>query len=131
MIIKIDITRNEAIHKQLEYAIKYGIITKQLKPNEQLPSIRSLANDLGINMHTVHKAYKSLELEKLISKNRYKFCITDLSEKVSSATEKEIIEEGLTAHVISAKLFGIQKEDVIRSLSNIYDSIEREVRNNE
>jgi DNA-binding transcriptional regulator YhcF (GntR family) len=38
-----------------------GIVRGDLKPGESLPSVRQLGVDLGINLHTVHKAYSALE----------------------------------------------------------------------
>ncbi|WP_425458099.1 GntR family transcriptional regulator [Bacillus rubiinfantis] len=49
-----------------------GIAKKELKPGEALPSVRSLAADLGINLHTVNKAYQQLKQEGFILIHRQK-----------------------------------------------------------
>ena len=53
MIIEIDFNSNEAIYIQLCNQIIMGIATDQLKVGETLPSVRQLADTIGINMHTV------------------------------------------------------------------------------
>ena len=52
----------EQIKKQILRFIELGV----LKPNDKLPSVRSLASDLGINPNTVARAYAELEKEGII-----------------------------------------------------------------
>lgn len=52
----------EQIRNQIEDFIRKGI----LKPNDKLPSVRTVASELGINPNTVQKAYRTLEEDGLI-----------------------------------------------------------------
>lgn len=63
MIITIDETASEPLYKQIHDQVIAGIATGQLEPGMSLPSVRSLASDLGINLHTVNKAYAILRDE--------------------------------------------------------------------
>ncbi|TCP31795.1 GntR family transcriptional regulator [Scopulibacillus darangshiensis] len=72
MIIKMDFEADHPIYRQLVDAIKEGIATRQLEPNEALPSVRSFAADLGINMHTVNKAYQILKNDGFLLIHRQK-----------------------------------------------------------
>lgn len=65
-IFEVDEASDLPIWVQLRNRIAYLIRTGRLKGGEQLPSIRSLAADAKINYNTVTKAYRDLELEKLI-----------------------------------------------------------------
>ena len=60
MLIQIDFNSDEAIYMQLRNQIIMGIATSRLKEGETLPSVRQLADTIGINMHTVNKAYSVL-----------------------------------------------------------------------
>ena len=60
MIVKIDFNSDEAIYLQLRNQIIVGIATEQIKEGDSLPSVRQLAENIGINMHTVNKAYSCL-----------------------------------------------------------------------
>lgn len=60
MIIEINTQNPSPIYEQLRAQIILGIASKKLIPGEILPSVRSLAADLGINFHTVNKAYSIL-----------------------------------------------------------------------
>ena len=57
MVIKIDFQSDEALYIQLRNQIILGIATSTLREGDVLPSVRQLAEDIGINMHTVNKAY--------------------------------------------------------------------------
>ena len=56
MIIEIDFNSDEAIYIQLRNQIIMGIATSEIQEGESLPSVRQLAETVGINMHTVNKA---------------------------------------------------------------------------
>ena len=60
MILKIDFNSEEALYVQLCNQIIMGIATEMLHEGDSLPSVRQLAEEIGINMHTVNKAYAVL-----------------------------------------------------------------------
>ena len=60
MVIEINTQSPSPIYEQLRAQIILGIASKKLVPGEVLPSVRNLAADLGINFHTVNKAYAIL-----------------------------------------------------------------------
>ena len=62
MIIEIDFNSDEALYMQLRNQIIMGIATSQFHEGDSLPSVRQLADTIGINMHTVNKAYTVLKL---------------------------------------------------------------------
>ena len=66
MQIEIDFESDEALYIQLRNQIIYGIATRQYQEGDSLPSVRQLAEAIGINMHTVNKAYAVLRQEGLI-----------------------------------------------------------------
>ena len=56
--IQIDFNSDEAIYIQLRNQIILGIATSRIQEGDTLPSVRQLADNIGINMHTVNKAYR-------------------------------------------------------------------------
>ena len=73
MIINIDYTKRCPIYEQIVTEIEREITLGILKPNAQIPSVRTLACDLGINPNTVKKAYDILEenmdtIENIVNK---------------------------------------------------------------
>ena len=65
MVIEIDFNSDEAIYVQLMNQIIMGIATSRLQEGDPLPSVRQLADTIGINMHTVNKAYSLLAAGRL------------------------------------------------------------------
>ncbi len=67
MIIEVDFDSDEAIYIQLCNQIIMGIATSVIQEGDSLPSVRQLADTIGVNMHTVNKAYSVLKREGYIS----------------------------------------------------------------
>lgn len=111
-MFQINLKNGEAIYLQLkEQVIKFALMGI-LKPNDQLPSVRVLARELGINPNTVAKAYNELENEKIIySVSGKGSFITDDIFSVDSVKDK-IMSEFITS-VNKALQFGITKEELL------------------
>ena len=63
MVISVDKLSDTPLYLQLRDSVITGIAAGELRPGDALPSVRSLAEDLGINLHTVNKAYATLRDE--------------------------------------------------------------------
>lgn len=72
MYIEIDFNSDEALYLQLRNQIIIGIATSQFHEGDALPSVRQLADSIGINMHTVNKAYSVLKQEGFVKVDRRK-----------------------------------------------------------
>ena len=72
MILEIDFNSDEAIYVQLRNQIIMGIACEEFADGESLPSVRQLAQVLGVNMHTVNKAYAILREEGYLKLDRRK-----------------------------------------------------------
>lgn len=72
MLLELDLESDRPLYQQLVNAIIKGIATGELQPGESLPSVRMLAQDLGINMHTVNKAYHLLKADGFLHIHRQK-----------------------------------------------------------
>jgi len=70
MFIQIDYDSDEAIYVQLQNQIIMGIAMDILREGDTLPSVRQMAENIGINMHTVNKAYTILKQDGYIQLGR-------------------------------------------------------------
>lgn len=70
MLMEIDMKSDVPIYQQIRNQIILGIAKGTVEPNEQLPSVRQLADEIGVNMMTVSKAYNTLKLEGYIVTDR-------------------------------------------------------------
>lgn len=118
MIVTIDFNSDEAIYIQLRNQIIIGIANEEIKDGENLPSVRDLADDIGINMHTVNKAYSILRQEGYLKLDRRKGAVI----AVDANKEKAAMELLQDLKVILAKAIckGITKEEVDHLVEIIY-----------
>ncbi len=118
-MFSIDIRSREPIYEQLVKNI-INLITKGvLMPDDPLPSVRTLARDLGINPNTVQKAYHELELKGMIyhAAGRGSFVAqsSDLADAVISQ-RMDAVKDSLAA----ARKAGVSKESIIKLVSELY-----------
>ena len=88
MMIKIDFQSEEALYIQLRNQIILGIATSSIQEGDVLPSVRQLAEDIGINMHTVNKAYAVLKQEGFVTIDRRRGAIISLDIDKLQAVEE-------------------------------------------
>ncbi len=119
MIIEIDFNSEEAIYLQLRNQIILGIATSQYQEGDTLPSVRSLADQIGINMHTVNKAYTVLKNEGFVRMDRRKGAVIALNADRLKALEE--IETNLRVILAKASCKGITREEVHAMIDDIYE----------
>lgn len=72
MLLTIDFESEIPIYQQLKNKIILGITKGDLYPGDSLPSVRQMASDLGVNLHTIRKAYNQLKTEGFLNISRCK-----------------------------------------------------------
>lgn len=95
MVIQVNVQSQVPIYEQLKSQIIKMIIDGELKDGMQLPSVRQLAADLGINLHTVNKSYKILQNEGWITINMKKgtFINSDIDRIKLHYKEEALLED--------------------------------------
>ena len=87
MVLKIDFNSDEAIYIQLRNQIIMGIATEMIHEGDTLPSVRQMADHIGINMHTVNKAYSVLRQEGYVKLDRRRGAVVSLDVDKHHAAE--------------------------------------------
>ncbi|MBC1604132.1 GntR family transcriptional regulator [Listeria rocourtiae] len=127
MLLQIDLQAEEPIYTQIMHQIIEGIAKKELKPGDDLPSVRSLASDIGINFHTVNKAYQLLKQEGYILIHRQKGVVIhpDGVEKATETFYEKLRRKvrPLIAESISRSVSKVEWEKIC---ATIYDEIKPE-----
>ncbi len=124
MLLRIDPNSEETLYAQLTNQIKYGIAKGYLKPGEDLPSVRRLASDIGINLHTVAKAYTKLKEEGIIIINRsrgVKVSGQALSKRGTAYTD--ILKDKISRLVSEGICNGIQKEEFLQIVDTAFEEL--------
>ena len=122
MRIEIDFNSDEAIYVQLQNQIIMGIAMNMIREGDSLPSVRQLANTVGINMHTVNKAYSILKQEGFIRLDRRKGAVIAID--MDKARELLDMREQLRVLLARGRCKNISKEEVYALIEEIYDEYE-------
>ncbi len=119
MLIEIDFNSDEAIYVQLQNQIIMGIAMNLIREGDSLPSVRQLANTVGINMHTVNKAYSILKQEGFIQLDRRKGAVIAIDmDKARALLE---MKGQLRVLLARGRCKNISKEEVHALVDEIYD----------
>ena len=119
MIIEIDFNSTEAIYIQLRNQIVYGIATARFKEGDSLPSVRALAEEIGINMHTVNKAYTVLRQEGFVQMDRRRGAVFAVNADKLMALEE--IDTELHKLLAKASCRGISRDEIHAMIDDIYE----------
>ena len=119
MIIEINTQNSSPIYEQLRDQVILGIAAKKLAPNEELPSVRRLAADLGIHFHTVNKAYTMLCEEGYIIIDRRKGAVVAQAAPNGDAF-LSILSRKLLLNAAEAVCREISEEEFIELCSKCY-----------
>ncbi len=119
MIIEIDFNSDEALYLQLRNQIIMGIATAQFHEGDSLPSVRQLADSIGINMHTVNKAYTVLKQEGYVKVDRRRGAVIAIDEDKASTLEE--LKRGLQVILAKGSCKNISKEEIHELIEEIYD----------
>ena len=119
MLIEVDFNSDEAIYVQLQNQIIMGIATEMIKEGDTLPSVRRLADTIGINMHTVNKAYSILKQEGFIQLDRRRGAVIAIDVDKARALLK--LEEQLRILLAKGCCKNITREEVHTLVDEIFD----------
>ena len=118
-MIKLDLQSRMPIYEQLKHKICELVMIGNLKPDDQLPSVRSFAREIGVNPNTVQKAYQELEREKIIYSvaGRGSYISPEISRGVQ--LQQQYVQKVIAA-LHQAKQCGISRERILEAVQVVY-----------
>lgn len=106
-------------YRQIIDQIKFGIASGNLKAGEQLPTVRALAVELKVNLNTVSKAYKELEIQKILETQQGTGTfIGNASIKIPAGELHNKLESICNEFTTIAFSYGFSISDIINELQN-------------
>lgn len=124
MIVEIDFNSEEALYIQLINQIIIGIATDQIREGDTLPSVRQLADNIGINMHTVNKAYSVLKQEGFLRVDRRRGAVIAIdTDKMRTISE---MRRDLSVILARGVCKNVSREEVHNLVDSIYDAFTAE-----
>lgn len=119
MYIEIDFNSDEALYLQLCNQIIMGIATDQFREGDSLPSVRQLADTIGINMHTVNKAYTVLKQEGYVKVDRRRGAV--IAVDVDRLRTLEELKKELQVILAKSSCKNISKDEIHELIEEIYE----------
>lgn len=126
MYIQINPELEMPIYEQLTMQIMVGIIRQELQDGDVLPSVRSLAADLGVNMHTVNKSYHALEKKGLIQIIPKSGATIRTNNGNPSQEEQNRISDSLKPMVVEALVMGMKEKEITGLIQSIIHKLKEE-----
>lgn len=123
MLIEVDFNSDEAIYIQLRNQIIMGIATATIQEGDTLPSVRQLAETVGINMHTVNKAYTVLKQEGFIQLDRRKGAVIAID--IDKLQALEDLKRQLRVSLAKGSCKSITRQEVHELVDEIFQEYER------
>lgn len=119
MIIEVDFNSDEALYIQLYNQIIMGIATSQFQEGDSLPSVRQMADSIGINMHTVNKAYTVLKEEGFVKVDRRRGAVIAIDADRMRTLEE--LKKQLQVILAKSICKNISKEEIHELIEEIYE----------
>ncbi|WP_042454514.1 GntR family transcriptional regulator [Neobacillus dielmonensis] len=126
-MVILDSESNVPLYLQLRTQIIESIVRGELAKGDTLPSVRALAGDLGINMHTVNKSYHELESKGIIKIVPKKGAVIIADAKKHALKQQyENLVEDLRPVVAEGLVYGLSEADFQQLISSIISKIKEE-----
>ena len=122
MYISIDFNSDEALYIQLRNQIIMAIVKSELQEGQNLPSVREMAETVGINMHTVNKAYAVLRQEGYLTLDRRRGAVVAVDMDQVKATME--LADTLDLVLARAICKNVARQDVHELVDQIYNQYE-------
>ena len=119
MILSIDFNSDEALYIQLRNQIIIGIATGRIREGDSLPSVRQLADNISINMHTVNKAYAVLRQEGFVKLDRRKGAVICLEADKNQILQE--MKEEIAVVMAKGICRGVRREEVHQLVDEMYE----------
>lgn len=123
MILEIDTLSVIPIYQQLRDQVILGIAKGELTAGESLPTVRQLADELGVNTMTISKAYNLLKDEGYLITDRRKGSLVRLPEAFTPQ-EEVALQQSLALLLAQGKLHGLSRERMLAAVNELWQTFE-------
>ncbi|MEF9992498.1 MAG: GntR family transcriptional regulator [Romboutsia sp.] len=124
MILNLDFNSDIPIYTQIREQIIKSIASGDLKLNESLPSVRNMAEEIGVNLHTVNKSYNLLKDEGYINIDRRKGAVVNTLPLTQTDVNTSKIKSMLELLVAESYLTGMSKDEFLEYTNTLFDKYE-------
>lgn len=117
MKFAIDTKSGVPFYRQIIEQVKFAIARGDLQPGDRLPTVRQLAVDLSINLNTVVRAYRELEIEGMLSTQQGSGTfVSDTKPEIDRLEKQRMLDQILTDMLARASSYGYTIDDLLQGL---------------
>jgi len=117
---KLDPKSGVPFYRQVIDQIRYGVASGRLKVGEQLPTVRALAVELKVNLNTVSKAYRELEIQNVLETQQGTGTfIGSINVEIPEKEREKKLNDICMEFFNIAASYGFNEEDLIEELKKI------------
>lgn len=130
MLLTLDFSSETPIYQQIRNGIVLGIANGRLLAGEKLPPIRLLAEELGVNVMTVNKAYQILKQEGYLKTDRRNGAVVMPSQEASPSRPfgtdpNHPAYQSLRLLLSELSVRGVTREELLTACNQIYDELHK------
>lgn len=114
-----DFNRDKPIYAQLVDRISGEIIRNELRLGQKMPSVREYALEVGVNVNTIQRVYKELELQKLTVTKRGQGTFITSDESILDVLRQEMKEKIIKQFFHNVQSFGFTQNEIIDEINRI------------
>lgn len=120
MFIEIDFESDLPIYTQIYNQVVKGVSKGELADGEELPSVRQMSSDIGVDKNTVIKAYNLLKQDGIIAMHRRKGSVITAREKrnMTEPMQKKLAEE-LEVFIATGLCFQLSKAEILQMVEGV------------
>lgn len=126
-MFELDLRSRLPLFEQIIEKFKELIIGEVLKPNEQLPPVRTISKEISVNPNTIQKAYKELEVQGYIYSIKGKGSFVTPSFKINNKEKVNLVKKEIAKILSEAMYLGVTKDEIIEILKNVETSVKGDI----
>lgn len=116
----------EPIYQQVVQQIRFRILSSQLKPGDELPTIRGLAETIQVNPNTIARAYRELEYEGLVEKRRTTGTfVAETDGKITRTQRRALLTPEIDKLLVLARHLGAEGDELQELIQSRNDALDR------
>src|SRR5512141_1369665 len=101
------------IHDQVVYAVRRAVVTGQLRPGDEFPSVRALSQELRVNPNTSHKVVSTLVEDGLLEVRPGIGTVVSEGRRAAAAARRAVLEQEAERLVVEARRAGLTEDEVL------------------
>jgi len=116
-VFRLDSSTGVPFYRQIIDQVLLAVADGRLKPGEQLPTVRQLAVDLQVNLNTVAKAYREMEIRGIVQTQQGTGTFVAARPGAKTREKRKALQELLDRLIANAEAHGIPLEDLVEALA--------------